>query len=266
MLRRVMQEEGIKGLYAGFKVTLGRNMLYNVAQWTSFPVALALLSRPVPLASSHAHGCADASGSGGDIAAELGAGFIAGVCTAMATQPLDTVNTRLQTQVELALSALRTQTLQAQAASQPLRMYSGVRDCALKVVHHEGLPALWGGLLPRSLNFGVGAAVFFVVFQVSSLAAPLCVSSLCPVRTPPCEQPWRCAPLHAWFRPHPIPIQLVSPSPCPCSDRCVLWTKWPSNVGSQKHKMHYFRMGARHRRCMTTCCFWPLAYHNNPVH
>jgi hypothetical protein len=36
--------EGIAGLYTGFKVTLGRNIVYNIAQWSTFPIALALLT------------------------------------------------------------------------------------------------------------------------------------------------------------------------------------------------------------------------------
>ena len=46
-------------------------------------------------------------------------------------------------------------------------LYRGVRDCASKIVRHEGLVSLYGGLLPRSINFGLGSAVFFLVFQRS---------------------------------------------------------------------------------------------------
>jgi hypothetical protein len=36
--------EGLAGLYTGFKVTLARNIVYNIAQWSTFPIALALLT------------------------------------------------------------------------------------------------------------------------------------------------------------------------------------------------------------------------------
>ena len=33
-------------------------------------------------------------------------------------------------------------------------------------LREQGIAALYGGLLPRCLNFGIGASIFFVVFQV----------------------------------------------------------------------------------------------------
>lgn len=162
--------EGAAGLYSGFKATLCRNMLYNVAQWSTFPVALAVLTT-----SGVERGDGGAVGAKRGVytppqqpspAAEMGAGFIAGVCTALATQPLDTVNTRLQTQTLLA--AVRPSLTSKSGLSPPV-LYRGVRDCAIKVVGSEGFAALYGGILPRCLNFGAGSAIFFLVFKRSLL-------------------------------------------------------------------------------------------------
>ncbi|EKX49757.1 hypothetical protein GUITHDRAFT_104723 [Guillardia theta CCMP2712] len=114
-----------------------RNAVYNVVQWTTYPIALKLLSGERRELGSVPHWN------------QMQAGFLAGIATAFATQPLDTINTRLQTQNLKMASA----------------QYAGIRNCAMTIIREEGVSALYRGVVPRAMNFGIGAACFFFMFE-----------------------------------------------------------------------------------------------------
>ena len=121
-----------KGLYAGTSTTLLRNVPYNGVQWGSF----ALLARVVPLWL---------------------AGPIAGVTTAMVTNPLDVVNTRLQTQTVL-YRGVKESTAEVDA------LYRGPIHAARTMVRLEGPWAFWRGVTPRAAGYAPSALVFFAVY------------------------------------------------------------------------------------------------------
>jgi hypothetical protein len=142
----VLRAEGPIGLYRGSAATLVRNVVYNGVQWTSFATTRAALAAAID-------GCHGARGRKpkGDMALlDLAAGMAAGVATAVCTQPIDCVNTRLQTQGLIEGGAAR---------------YTGMVDCWRRTVAHEGSGALFRGLAPRALTFSVGGAFFFFAYE-----------------------------------------------------------------------------------------------------
>jgi len=131
-LRTTLEREGVRGLYAGMLPTLVRNVPYNALHFGLF-AALRRLCRALGLPGASAW-----------------AGAFAGALTALATTPIDLINTRVQVQGAMA-GAPR---------------YSGIADAVARIVREEGgVGALFRGALPRVLQYAPSAMLFFAVFE-----------------------------------------------------------------------------------------------------
>ena len=75
-------------------------------------------------------------------------GAVAGAWTGFITTPLDVLKTRLMTQGTN-------------------KQYTGVVDCATKIVRNEGVKALFRGWEPRVTWIGIGGCVFFTALEAS---------------------------------------------------------------------------------------------------
>mmetsp|Transcript_51984 Transcript_51984/g.104267 ORF Transcript_51984/g.104267 Transcript_51984/m.104267 type:complete len:301 (+) Transcript_51984:154-1056(+) len=119
-------------LYAGLYTTLLRNVPYNAVQWGAYAFLRRLFSPFL-------------------------AGACAGVVTALATNPIDVVNTRLQTQAVLSkdpgVSGAANQTL-----------YRGPVNAVRAMICDEGPAAFWRGAGVRAAGYAPSALVFFSVY------------------------------------------------------------------------------------------------------
>ena len=98
---------------------------------------------------SHAS-TASETGPGAPAAASAWAGALAGALTALATTPIDLINTRVQ--------------VQGAVAGAP--RYTGIGDAVVRIVREEGgVGALFRGALPRMLQYSPSAMLFFAVFE-----------------------------------------------------------------------------------------------------
>ena len=76
----------------------------------------------------------------------FGIGAMAGTVTVYATQPIDTVKTRMQ-----AIDSRGT--------------YRNSLDCGVKIVRQEGLFKLWSGALPRLGRLMFSGAIVFAMYE-----------------------------------------------------------------------------------------------------
>ena len=130
--RELIASDGWRSLYVGTRPTLWRNIPYNALHFSLYRAA----SRVPQL---------------GDFAA----GAVAGALTAIATQPVDTVNTRMQTNRVLRKD-----------------QYAGVASALRQITRDEGPLALWRGAAARVALYVPAAAIFFQVQQATLRLIP----------------------------------------------------------------------------------------------
>ncbi|PKU86368.1 Mitochondrial arginine transporter BAC2 [Dendrobium catenatum] len=134
--KRILQTEGLRGIYRGFAITILRDApAHAVYFWT------------YEYAREHLHpGCrkrADES-----LGTMLIAGGLAGVASWVCCYPLDVVKSRLQAQ-------------SPPRGSRPPPRYNGIIDCFQKSVREEGYSVLWRGLgTAITRAFVVNGAIF----------------------------------------------------------------------------------------------------------
>ncbi|XP_039143459.1 S-adenosylmethionine carrier 1, chloroplastic/mitochondrial [Dioscorea cayenensis subsp. rotundata] len=135
-VRLIVTKEGFKGLYAGYKSFLLRDLPFDAIQFCIYEqlrigyriVAQRELNDPEN--------------------AVIGA--FAGAITGAITTPLDVMKTRLMVQ------GLANQ-------------YNGLIDCVQTIVREEGPAALLKGIGPRVLWIGIGGSIFFSVLERTKL-------------------------------------------------------------------------------------------------
>eukprot|EP00966_Prymnesium_polylepis_P261023 6029356-Prymnesium_polylepis.1 len=81
-------------------------------------------------------------------------GFLVGALTAIATEPIDVVRTRLQTQKRASAAVGGTDF-----------GYRGLLDGLQKAAKAEGVVVLWRGLLPRLLLKSIGSMIWYTVYM-----------------------------------------------------------------------------------------------------
>lgn len=113
-------EGGIKGLYRGVSATVLRAAVVTGSQLSSYDHAKHILI--------HQTSYFDDS-----FKTHMVASTIAGLCTAIASNPVDVIKTRYMNDQ---------------------KGYSGIMDCFLKTVRFEGFKALYKGFLPNYIRLG----------------------------------------------------------------------------------------------------------------
>ncbi|XP_017981531.1 PREDICTED: protein MITOFERRINLIKE 1, chloroplastic [Theobroma cacao] len=142
VLLRILEKDGILGLYAGYSATLLRNLPAGVLSYSSFEyLKAAVLSRTKqtnlePIQS-------------------VFCGALAGAISASLTTPLDVVKTRLMTQVH---------GNKAVAA-----MYSGVNATLKQILKDEGWIGLTRGMGPRVVHSACFSALGYFAFETARL-------------------------------------------------------------------------------------------------
>ncbi|XP_043720525.1 protein MITOFERRINLIKE 1, chloroplastic [Telopea speciosissima] len=145
VLFRILEKDGVLGLYAGYSATLLRNLPAGILSYSSFEyLKAAVLSRTKKghLEPFHSVCC----------------GALAGAISASFTTPLDVVKTRLMTQV------------QVEAKNKvALGMHSGVSATVKQILKEEGWVGLTRGMGPRVLHSACFAALGYFAFETARL-------------------------------------------------------------------------------------------------
>ncbi|OIT36639.1 PREDICTED: protein MITOFERRINLIKE 1, chloroplastic [Nicotiana attenuata] len=146
VLMRILEKDGILGLYSGYTVTLLRNLPAGVLSYSSFEyLKAAVLSntkreRLEPFQS-------------------VCCGALAGAISASITTPLDVVKTRLMTQVVHSEAANK-----AAAA-----MVTGVSATVKQILKEEGWVGFTRGMGPRVLHSACFSALGYFAFETARL-------------------------------------------------------------------------------------------------
>ncbi|XP_024397817.1 S-adenosylmethionine carrier 1, chloroplastic/mitochondrial isoform X1 [Physcomitrium patens] len=127
-VRQIVAKEGIRGLYAGFRSFLLRDLPFDAFQFCIYEQLKISYAKRVRRELNDTE------------TAFIGA--IAGAMTGAVTTPLDVIKTRLMIQG-------------------PNQQYKGIQDCVVKIIRDEGAGTLFQGLGPRILWIGVGGSIFF---------------------------------------------------------------------------------------------------------
>ncbi|KAE8718593.1 Protein MITOFERRINLIKE 1 [Hibiscus syriacus] len=143
VLLRILEKDGILGLYAGYSATLLRNLPAGVLSYSSFEyLKAAVLSKTKqtnlePIQS-------------------VCCGAMAGAISASLTTPLDVVKTRLMTQVH--------------GNKVTAAMYSGVNATVKQILKEEGWIGLTSGMGPRVVHSACFSALGYFAFETARLA------------------------------------------------------------------------------------------------
>jgi hypothetical protein len=131
---------GWVGLYASWRASCVLDVVYALVQFSALEQFRAIGSL----------------GGGGAILTDGLVGLLTGVVTAVVTEPLDVVTTRMRVQRSLA-------TLKRDSKPDT-RVYTGLFDGLRTVVREEGVLSLWRGLLPRLVLKAVGSLIWYPVY------------------------------------------------------------------------------------------------------
>ncbi|XP_054800088.1 protein MITOFERRINLIKE 1, chloroplastic [Prosopis cineraria] len=146
VLLRILEKDGILGLYAGYSATLLRNLPAGVLSYSSFEYLKAAVLRTTK--KNHLE----------PIQSVL-CGALAGAISASLTTPLDVVKTRLMTQVH-------GEAMNKVSAA----MYSGVSDTVKQILKEESWIGLTRGMGPRVLHSACFSALGYFAFETARLA------------------------------------------------------------------------------------------------
>lgn len=145
VLLKILEKDGILGLYAGYSATLLRNLPAGVLSYSSFEylkAAVLAKTKKANLEPIHSVCC----------------GALAGAISATITTPLDVVKTRLMTQVH------------GEAANKVASaMYSGVSATVQQILREEGWVGFTRGMAPRVVHSACFSALGYFAFETARL-------------------------------------------------------------------------------------------------
>ncbi|KAK4542344.1 hypothetical protein LTR36_006800 [Oleoguttula mirabilis] len=130
----IFREQGVRGFFKGFVPTTARQAANSAVRFSSYTSLKQAAQSYV------------APGEKLSTAATFGIGGVAGVVTVYATQPIDTVKTRMQS-------------LDAKG------LYKHSIDCAVKLVREEGFWKLWSGAVPRLGRLVFSGGIVFTMYE-----------------------------------------------------------------------------------------------------
>jgi solute carrier family 25 citrate transporter 1 len=132
----IFREQGVRGFFKGFVPTTARqaaNSAVRFSAYTSLKQAAQSYTSP---------------GEKLGTLSTFGIGGVAGIITVYATQPIDTVKTRMQS---------------IDAKGQ----YRSSIDCAVKIFRNEGFLQLWSGAVPRLGRLVFSGGIVFAMYEKS---------------------------------------------------------------------------------------------------
>ncbi|KDP43023.1 hypothetical protein JCGZ_25209 [Jatropha curcas] len=145
VLLKILEKDGILGLYAGYSATLLRNLPAGVLSYSSFEyLKAAVLSKTK---KSHL-----------EPIESVCCGALAGAISASITTPLDVVKTRLMTQVNK-------EVVDKVAAA----MYGGVSATVKQILKEEGWVGFTRGMGPRVVHSACFSALGYFAFETARL-------------------------------------------------------------------------------------------------
>ena len=144
-ITKAIQVDGLRGVFVGLRATCVLDITYALAQFTA-------LERLRTLAAMATGGRQLTS------AEDAAVGFLTGAITAIITEPLDVIRTRLQTQKN------------AGNTKGTNFNYAGLLDGLQKAAKQEGMLALWRGLLPRLILKSLGSSIWYTAYMATRKA------------------------------------------------------------------------------------------------
>ena len=120
-LMRVVREEGVLALWRGCSPTVTRAMIVTASQMAVYDKCKAVIL--------------DATHMKDGLAVQTGASFFAGIVAALTSNPIDLAKSRLMSMKPCPDGKLP---------------YTGTLDCIVKTARHEGIGALYKGLIPTT--------------------------------------------------------------------------------------------------------------------
>lgn len=134
-LMRICREEGVRTMWRGCVPTIGRAMVVNAAQLASYSQAKQLLM--------------DRGGFQDGIGLHFMASMISGLCTTIASMPVDIAKTRIQNMKVI--------------DGRP--EYRGSLDVIVKLIRAQGPFSLWKGFTPYYARLGPHTVLTFIVLE-----------------------------------------------------------------------------------------------------
>ncbi|KAI6653284.1 Solute carrier family 25 member 11 [Oopsacas minuta] len=135
-LVRISREEGVTKMWNGWRPTVIRAIVVNIAQLASYSQAKQFL-----LESKYFKD---------DILCHFAASLMSGFITTVASMPVDICKTRIQNQKPLPDGTL---------------FYKNSFDVARKVIGKEGIFSLWKGFLPYFARIGPHTVITFILLE-----------------------------------------------------------------------------------------------------
>lgn len=132
----IARERGIRGFFQGFVPTTARQAANSAVRFGSYSFLRQL-------AQSYA-----APGEKLGALSTFGIGGAAGFITVYATQPLDTVKTRMQ-------------------SIDARNLYKNTFHCAGEIWRKEGVKVFWSGAVPRLVRLCLSGGIVFTMYEKS---------------------------------------------------------------------------------------------------
>ncbi|XP_051139755.1 protein MITOFERRINLIKE 1, chloroplastic [Andrographis paniculata] len=145
VLLRILEKDGVLGLYAGYSATLLRNLPAGVLSYSSFEYLKAAVLRETKQTNLEPY-------------QSVVCGAMAGAVSATLTTPLDVVKTRLMTQVH-------SEAMNKVAAA----MYGGVATTVKQILKEEGWIGFTRGMGPRVFHSACFSAIGYFAFETARL-------------------------------------------------------------------------------------------------
>ncbi|XP_059151962.1 peroxisomal membrane protein PMP34-like isoform X2 [Physella acuta] len=147
VLREIIQEEGLEGVYLGWFPVVTALCCSNFVYFYTYNGMKSAIVGKHKKASP---------------LADLSMAFISGVVNVLVTTPLWVANTRLKLQ-GAKLHTAHYNKKDGPNKSQYCR-YKGIVDCILKIIRSEGVKKLWGGTV-ASLLLATNPAIQFMIYE-----------------------------------------------------------------------------------------------------
>ncbi|GET02755.1 S-adenosylmethionine mitochondrial carrier protein-like [Rhizophagus clarus] len=135
-LKTIFNQEGLKGFYRGYFSTVFREIPFTCLQFPFYEYLKIVVAKKTDRNYVEPWEAAIC-------------GSIAGGTAAAVTTPLDVIKTRVM----------------LSAKGQTIHNYSGTVNTFNRILHEEGIKALFSGIVPRVIWIGIGGSIFLGVYE-----------------------------------------------------------------------------------------------------